>query len=76
MDFHPHTDIVDVLHEMHLSHAMVEPSPEELVIAAVRIARTSGLTWDAIGDVLGVTGSAAHARYGYIPSAELHQLSG
>jgi hypothetical protein len=76
MDLHPHTDITNVLHEMHLSHAMVEPSTEELVIAAVRIARTSGLTWDAIGDVLGVTGSDAHARYGFSPSPELHQVTG
>ena len=36
---------------------------EELVAAAVKVARSAGLSWDRIGEVLGVSQAVASARY-------------
>lgn len=36
---------------------------ERALVLAVRKARAEGVTWQAIGDLLGVTRSAAHQRF-------------
>ncbi|WP_285039950.1 DUF3887 domain-containing protein [Plantibacter sp. lyk4-40-MEA-4] len=42
----------------------VRESAERVVIAAVQQARRDGISWQAIGDALGVTRQAAFQRYG------------
>lgn len=38
-------------------------SAERALLLAVRQARTEGVTWRAIGDLLGTSGPAAHQRF-------------
>jgi hypothetical protein len=71
-----HVDVSDVLHEMHMIGTAVAPSTDELVAAAVKIARTAGLSWDAIGRVLGTTEMAARVKYSFLDRPEVHGLSG
>ena len=48
----------------------VQPSTEELVSAAVTVARNAGLSWDAIGKILGVDSQTASGRYASFSWAE------
>jgi hypothetical protein len=43
--------------------SQVEPSLSELLGAAVKVARNAGVSWDAIGDVLGLDPQTASGRY-------------
>lgn len=48
-----------------LRHAVgMRADAEKDLLDAVREARKSGLTWSAIGSLLGTTGEAARQRYG------------
>jgi len=57
-------DEVDVTAVSRLRAAVVERSEAERhLLEAVRAARTSGLSWSAIGSVVGTSGEAARQRY-------------
>jgi hypothetical protein len=43
--------------------AQAQPSIQELVLAAVNVARSAGLSWEAIGEILGVEPETARGRY-------------
>lgn len=43
--------------------AQAAAQAERALVLAVRQARAEGVTWQAIGDLLGVTRSAAHQRF-------------
>jgi hypothetical protein len=44
-------------------YSQVVPSALELVGAAVKVALEAGLSWDDIGDALGMDSQAASGRY-------------
>ncbi len=63
-------DELDAAAVGRLRQAVVQRSEAEReVIAAVRGAREAGLSWAAIGGVVGTTGEAARQRYTRPPSA-------
>ena len=43
--------------------SQVEPSLLELLGAAVKVARNAGVSWDAIGEALGLDPQTASGRY-------------
>ena len=43
--------------------SQTQPSTHELVLAAVNVARSAGLSWEAIAEVLGVDLETASGRY-------------
>jgi hypothetical protein len=40
-----------------------QPSTQELLGAAVKVARNAGLSWDDIGEILGMDSQAASSRF-------------
>lgn len=63
-------DELDAAAVGRLRQAVVQRSEaERAVIAAVRGAREAGLSWAAIGGVVGTSGEAARQRYAKGPAA-------
>ena len=55
---------LDVRAVQLLRHAVAErPTAERHVVEAIRSARRSGMSWNAIGSFVGTTGEAARQRY-------------
>jgi hypothetical protein len=63
-DFTPSDDGVDAHALRELRHAFVRRAEAEREInEAVAVARAEGLSWSAIGAMLGTSGEAARQRY-------------
>lgn len=47
--------------------SQTQPSIHELVLAAVNVARSAGLSWEAIAEILGVDLQTASGQYPSLP---------
>ena len=73
---HPHSqnastsDVQSQSDPVILVDSQRQPSTEELVGAAVNVARTAGLSWDEIGEILGMDPQTARGQYWSTLSAD------